>query len=86
MSHDGDTAETYRAMNARTAEMKDMRKAANMAIIKASGLSYVSKQDDTILNFGKGVQFYPSTNKWTIGTLVKFGNAEAFIKWYRRSK
>ncbi len=57
--------------------------AENLPIIKESGYQYLSRQNDTILFFGIGVHFYPSVNKWTVGTKVHYGNAVAFLKFFR---
>lgn len=30
------------------------------------------------------VNFFPSTNRWVVDNKVKYGNAEAFLAWYRK--
>jgi len=83
VSHDSDTAEWGRAYDEAKRMERAETKEENLAVIREAGYECVSHQDGSILNFGNGIQFYPSTSKWTSGTKVHYGNAVAFLKWYR---
>lgn len=65
---------------------------ANMAEIRASGLTFTPKSNSTVLLFrepGKPkVDFYPHTGRWRVpGQPPTFrGQAKAFLTWYGKQE
>lgn len=92
MSHDSDTAEMGRALQAAKKERHAEWKRLNMAALTASGLPFRETNCGESILFrepGKPkVDFFPSTGRWRVAGVKKTfrGGAKAFVRWYLAHK
>jgi hypothetical protein len=96
MSHGYDTRRTqpneesefWREVNQAQAEARAKRKTANLAILRASTLPFIYRNNsDVVLVRDKGypaLDFWPNTNHWKVGNRNMAGDAQALIEFLKR--
>lgn len=83
----GDVGDLYRDLHAEERKRAEKRKAENLAILRASVLPFEYRNGgDVVLIRDKAypaVDFYPSTNKWRVGTRYVLGSAQQLLDWLK---
>lgn len=88
MSATSDTALLYQALHQEQQEKGQARKEVNLKVLRGTTLPFEFRNGgDVVLLRNKhypAVDFYPTKNKWTVGTRTMLGDAHEFVLWLKR--
>lgn len=83
----GDMGDLYRDLHAEERQRAEKRKAENLAILRASVIPFEYRNGgDVVLIRNRAypsIDFYPTKNKWRVGTRYVLGSAQALLDWLR---
>lgn len=83
----GDVGDLYRDLHTEERERAEKRKAENLANLRASVLPFEYRNGgDVVLIRDKAypaIDFYPSRNKWRVGTRYVLGSAQQLLDWLK---
>lgn len=88
MSAVNEATEMWAEIRREEQEKAQKRKAANLAVLRASVIPFQIRNDgDVVLVRDKGypgLDFWPSKNKWSVGGRTMMGDAGALIEFLKR--
>lgn len=88
MSAATDTALMYEDLRREQQEKGQVRKEANLKVLRSTTIPFEFRNSgDVVILRNKhypAVDFYPTKNKWTVGTRTVLGDAHEFVLWLKR--
>ncbi|ADX42575.1 hypothetical protein [Tetrasphaera phage TJE1] len=88
MSAATDTALMYEELRREQQEKGQVRKEANLRVLRGTTIPFEFRNGgDVVILRNKhypAVDFYPTKNKWTVGTRTVLGDAHEFVLWLKR--
>lgn len=83
----GDVGDLYRDLHTEERQRAEKRKVENLAVLRASVLPFEYRNGgDVVLIRSVGypaVDFYPTKNKWRVGTRYVLGSAQQLLDWLK---